>query len=200
MNVIIDYGLGNLDSIKTAFDRLGVEVVISKDAEKIKKAKVLILPGVGAFRDAIYNLEQSNLIPYIEKHVNDGKYLLGICLGMQLLYENSYENGEYKGLGFIKGCVKRLNIAYKVPHMGWNKLRIEKEDKILKYTKAEDFVYFVHSYYVESTMEEVIAYSDYGVKIPAIVKCKNIYGMQFHPEKSSKTGEYLLKAFCELIR
>jgi len=200
VNVIIDYGLGNLDSIKTAFERLGIEVVIASDKEVIKKAKALILPGVGAFRDAIKALKESSLIPYVEKHVEEGKYLLGICLGMQLLYEKSFENGEYEGLGFIKGSIKKLDIPYKVPHMGWNKLKTYKQDGILKYINDEDFVYFVHSYYAVSSMEELVAYADYGVKVPAIVRYKNVYGMQFHPEKSSKTGENLLKAFVELIK
>jgi imidazole glycerol-phosphate synthase subunit HisH len=199
MNIILDYGLGNLSSVETAFTRAGIETKLTSNPSEIENAKSLVIPGVGAFRDGIASLKQSGAIPYIEKHVAAGKPLLGICLGMQLLYEKSYENGEYEGLGFIKGSVERLEVPYKVPHMGWNSLQVIQEDNVLKYINENTYVYFVHSYYVKSSNEEVLAYADYGVKIPAIVRSKNVYGMQFHPEKSSQVGADLIKAYGELI-
>jgi imidazole glycerol-phosphate synthase subunit HisH len=199
MNIILDYGLGNLGSVETAFERAGIASKITNNPAEIEKASSLVIPGVGAFRDGITSLQRSGAIPYIENHVATGKPLLGICLGMQLLYEKSFENGEYEGLGFIEGSVSRLEVPYKVPHMGWNSLKFQKEDVVMKYIKENDYVYFVHSYYVTSENEEVLAYADYGKKIPAIVRNKNVYGMQFHPEKSSQVGADLIKAYGELI-
>lgn len=200
MNMIVDYGLGNLDSVLRAFERAGIETKISQDPYEISKATSLILPGVGAFRDGIGALKEKGFIPYLQKHVDSGKNLLGICLGMQLLYEKSYENGSYSGLGFLKGSVKKLDIGLKVPHMGWNALKFHKEDPVLKYIKEDAYVYFVHSYYIKGLEEDVLAYSKYEKKIPAIVRKGNIYGMQFHPEKSGKVGESLIKAYGELIQ
>jgi len=200
MNIIIDYGLGNIDSVARAFEKIGVETKISKDKDEIMNAKSIILPGVGAFRDAINALKEMDLIPILKEHVNKGKFLIGICLGMQLLYEKSYENGEYEGLGFIKGSVKKLDIDLKVPHMGWNNLKFNRKDEIVKYIKEDDYVYFVHSYYVNSSNEELISYTDYEKRIPAIVKKDNIYGIQFHPEKSSDVGMNILKAYGEMIK
>lgn len=200
MNVIVDYGLGNLSSVKRAFDNIGIKTKISNNINEIKNAKSLILPGVGAFRDAIKALEELELIPVIKEHVKKEKYLIGICLGMQLLYDKSYENGEYNGLGLIKGSVEKLDIDLKVPHMGWNNLRFNKEDKILKYIKEDDYVYFVHSYYVNSSNEELVAFTDYEKRIPSIVRNNNVYGIQFHPEKSSEVGVKILKAYGEMIK
>lgn len=200
MNIIIDYGLGNLESVYTAFEKLGIETKISSDKDEIAAATSLILPGVGAFRDAIKALHETNLIPIIKEHVKKGKFLMGICLGMQLLYEKSYENGEYEGLGIIKGSVEKLEIDFKIPHMGWNNLKFNKNDEILKYIKEDDYVYFVHSYYVNSSNEELIAYAKYGEKIPAIVRNNNVYGIQFHPEKSSDVGFNILRAYGEMIK
>ena len=183
MNIIIDYGLGNLASLLSAFEKVGVNVKVSKDISEIENAKCIILPGVGAFRDAINSLTEMNVIPTIKKHVEKGGYLLGICLGMQLLYESSYENGEYEGLGIITGSIRKLNIDYKVPHMGWNNLKFKKDDPIVKYIKEDDYVYFVHSYYAHSSNEELIAYANYGIDIPSIVRKDNVYGIQFHPRK-----------------
>ncbi|WP_099189007.1 imidazole glycerol phosphate synthase subunit HisH [Tepidibacter mesophilus] len=200
MNIIIDYGLGNLDSISRAFKMVGVETKISNNIDEINNANSIILPGVGAFRDAINSLKNMELIPVIKEHVDKGKFLIGICLGMQLLYEKSYENGEYEGLGFIKGNVKKLDIDLKVPHMGWNNIKFNKNDEILKYINEDDYVYFVHSYYVNSSNEELVAYTDYGTTIPSIVRKNNIYGIQFHPEKSSEVGANILKAYGEMIK
>lgn len=200
MNIIIDYGLGNLESVYRAFEKLGIETKISNDKDEISRANSLILPGVGAFRDAIKALNESDLIPLIKEHVKKGKFLMGICLGMQLLYEKSYENGEYDGLGIIKGSVDKLQVDLKIPHMGWNNLKFNKDDEILKYIKEDDYVYFVHSYYVNSSNEELIAYSEYGQNIPAIVRNNNTYGVQFHPEKSSDVGFNILKAYGEMIK
>lgn len=200
MNIIIDYGLGNLESVSRAFEMVGVETKISNDINEINNANSIILPGVGAFRDAINSLKDMKLIPVIKEHVNKGKFLIGICLGMQLLYEKSYENGEYEGLGLIKGNIKKLDIDLKVPHMGWNNIKFNKKDEILKYINEDDYVYFVHSYYANSSNEELVAYTDYGKTIPSIVRKNNIYGIQFHPEKSSKVGANILKAYGEMIK
>ena len=203
MIVIIDYGVGNLHSIKSALDYLKIENKVSKDVDEILNADGLILPGVGAFGDAMENLTNTGLIPTIRKFVESGKKLLGICLGAQLLYEKSFELGEYEGLGFIKGEVipfkGLIDKELKIPHMGWNELIFNKNDKILKYIKEKEQVYYVHSYFIKSEGTEVIASSEYDINVPGIVCYENIYGMQFHPEKSGITGLNLLKAFGELI-
>lgn len=200
MNIIVDYGLGNIDSVSRGFKKAGIETKISSDINEIKKANSLILPGVGAFRDSINALDELGLIPILREHASKGKFLIGICLGMQLLYEKSYEYGEYEGLGLIKGSINKLDISLKVPHMGWNNLKFNKEDDILKYIKEDDYVYFVHSYYANSSNEELIAFSEYEKKIPAIVRKNNVYGIQFHPEKSGEVGLNILKAYGEMIK
>ena len=200
MNIIIDYGLGNLASVSRAFDKAGIECKISSDKEDIINANSLILPGVGAFRDAIKSLEELELIPVIKEQADRGKKIIGICLGMQLLYEKSYEYGEHEGMGLIEGSVEKLGAGLKVPHMGWNDLKFTKQDPILRYINEEDYVYFVHSYYIKSSGSELITYADYGVTVPAIVRKDNIFGMQFHPEKSAQVGLNLLKAYGEMIR
>lgn len=199
MHVIIDYGMGNLASVQKAFEKLNVNVKISSNKEDIKSAKSLILPGVGAFRDAINLLDESGLSTCIKEEVEKGKYIIGICLGMQLLYDKGYENGEYDGLGFIKGSIKYLDVNLKVPHMGWNNLKFNKQDPILKYIKEDEYVYFVHSYYAQSDNSEMISYAEYEKKVPAIVRKDNVYGIQFHPEKSGETGLNILKAYKEII-
>src|SRR6056297_1144177 len=164
MNIIIDYGLGNLNSVQRGFERVGLDTKISSDIEDIKNSNSLILPGVGAFRDAINLLKEKNLKDIIIKEVKKGKNILGICLGMQLLYEKSYENGIYEGLGLVKGNIKKFDINLKVPHMGWNDLKIKKDNPIIKYIEEGDYVYYVHSYYAEGSEEDIIAYSEYEVK------------------------------------
>ena len=200
MNVILDYDSGNLDSVLRGFLEAGIDTIISKDIEVIKNATSLVLPGVGAFGDAMSALNKSGLIPYIKKHVEEGKFLFGICLGMQLLYEKGYEHGIYEGLGLIPGDVKYLDISEKVPHMGWNDLSFFKpNDPILNYIHENDYVYFVHSYAVESSLVELIAYTTYEKLIPAIVRKESIYATQFHPEKSGNVGANILKAYKEIL-
>lgn len=200
MNIIVDYGLGNLDSVSRGFQRSGIETKISRNLDEIKNAQSLILPGVGAFRDAINALRDLELIDPIKEFVKSGKYLVGICLGMQLLYDKSFEYGEYDGLGLIDGNVEFLDINLKVPHMGWNNLKFQKEDdEILRYINEDSYVYFVHSYYANSSNKELVAYAEYEKKVPAIVRKDNVYGLQFHPEKSGEVGNNILKAYKELI-
>ena len=197
MNIIVDYGLGNLDSVSRGFQRSGIETKISRNLDEIKNAQSLILPGVGAFRDAINALKDLELIEPIKEFVKSGKYLVGICLGMQLLYDKSFEYGEYDGLGLIDGNVEFLDINLKVPHMGWNNLKFQKEDdEILRYINEDSYVYFVHSYYANSSNKELVAYAEYE---KAIVRKDNVYGLQFHPEKSGEVGNNILKAYKELI-
>nr|UWI51586.1 imidazole glycerol phosphate synthase subunit HisH [Clostridioides difficile] len=201
MNIIVDYGLGNIDSVSRGFKKAGIETKISNNLNEIKEANSLILPGVGAFRDSINALNKLDLVPIIKEHVSKGKFLIGICLGMQLLYEKSYEYGEYEGLGLIEGRIDKLDISLKVPHMGWNNLKFNKKnDDILKYIKEDDYVYFVHSYYANSSNEELVAFSEYEKKIPAIVRKNNVYGIQFHPEKSGEVGLNILRAYGEMIK
>lgn len=199
MHVIIDYGMGNLASVQRAFEKLNVDVKISSKIEDLREAKSLILPGVGAFRDAINLLKEQDLCEVIKEEVSKGKYLIGICLGMQLLYDKSYEYGDYDGLKLIKGSIEYLNVDLKIPHMGWNNLKFKKDDPILKYINEDDYVYFVHSYYAVSDNSEVIAYSEYEKQVPAIVRNNNVYGIQFHPEKSGETGLNILRAYKEII-
>lgn len=199
MNVILDYGLGNLKSLQTALDRAGIPTEITSDKALIASADVIFLPGVGAFRDASGELWQSGLAELVIEKSRQGCFVIGICLGMQLLYEKSFENGEYRGLGLIPGEVVRLEGMPKIPHMGWNSLQIKREDPLVKYLTPGDYVYFVHSYYARSGGEEILAWTEYGEQIPAIVRRGNVIGFQFHPEKSSDTGVSLLNALKEVI-
>ncbi|QCX34563.1 imidazole glycerol phosphate synthase subunit HisH [Caloramator sp. E03] len=201
MIAIIDYGAGNLKNVYRAVINMGFDAKVTSKAEDINNSKAMILPGVGAFGDAIYNLEKADLIDCIKENISKGKYILGICLGFQLFYDVSYEGGCYKGLGLLKGEVVRFSGKLKVPHIGWNSLVFNKEDEIVKGIRNNDYAYFVHSYYVKpDNFEDVILYCDYEVKVPAIVRNNNIIGMQFHPEKSGKVGGKLLKNFGELIK
>ncbi|VXC19362.1 imidazole glycerol phosphate synthase, glutamine amidotransferase subunit [Bacillus sp. 349Y] len=203
---ILDYGMGNLFSVSKALERLGVPYVISDDQEELLKADGIILPGVGAFKDAMALLESTHLKETIMAFVNTGKPLLGICLGMQLLFEDSEENGRTKGLGLLPGTVVRIpkedleGNTYKVPHMGWNHLKYAKPS-ILTEGLEEGYVYFVHSYYVhEGAADVTVASADYaGVLVPAVVSRDNVYGMQFHPEKSGELGMELLKNFTTRV-
>lgn len=201
MIVIIDYGVGNLFSLKSSLDSIGAETVISGDIDVIKKASKIILPGVGAFCDAVKKLKDSSLFDLIIEEANNKKPILGICLGMQMLFEKSFENGEYEGLGLIKGEVRPIKEIipddYKVPQIGWNYLKFNNEKHpLFKYIKEEDYVYFVHSYY-GAFCDSVIAYTEYGAPITAAVAKDNVMGCQFHPEKSGDVGLSILKAFCE---
>jgi imidazole glycerol-phosphate synthase subunit HisH len=204
MIAIIDYGVGNIHSVMSALNKLEIENILTADPEIIKNADGIILPGVGAFRDAIKSIEDTGLIPLIKKCAADGKPLLGICLGMQLLYEKNFEDGEYEGLGLLKGEVRSLkpyiSKDLKIPHMGWNRLNIKENSPLFKYLGEEEFVYYVHSYFACGSDKDILASSGYDVEVPGVVGHKNIMGMQFHPEKSSSTGLKLLKAFGEMIK
>ena len=203
MIAIVDYGCGNLYSLQCSLNFLNLESVITSDPEVIKSADKIILPGVGAFGDAVELLKSSGLDKVVKSEAAKGKYILGICLGMQLLFEKSYEYGEHNGLGLIKGEVAPLSddikSDLKIPHMGWNALNISNiNDPIFKYTKNGDYIYYVHSFYAKNCNEALLATSDYEVLVPGLVKNKNVYGAQFHPEKSGDVGLNLLKAFAEL--
>ena len=203
MIVIIDYGCGNLYSLQCSLNFLNLESIITSDPEIIKSADKIILPGVGAFGDAVELLKKSGLDEIVKAEADKGKFILGICLGMQLLFEKSFEYGEHNGLGLIKGEVCPLSddikSDLKIPHMGWNSLCIKDiNDPIFKYTKNGDYVYYVHSFYAKNCEKALLAYSDYEVLVPGLVKNKNVYGAQFHPEKSGDVGLGLLKAFAEL--
>jgi glutamine amidotransferase len=203
MIAIVDYGCGNLYSLQCSLNFLNLESKITSDPEDIKSADKIILPGVGAFGDAVKLLKESGLDEVVKAQAAKGKYILGICLGMQLLFEKSFEYGEHKGLGLIKGEVCPLSndikSDLKIPHMGWNSLNIKDlNDPIFKYTKQGDYVYYVHSFYAKNCDEALLATSDYEVLVAGLVKNKNVYGAQFHPEKSGDVGLNLLKAFAEL--
>ena len=202
MLAIIDYGVGNLFSLQCSLKKIGVEAVVTKDPETIKNAKRIILPGVGAFGDASKKLYESGLVELITEEANSGKPFLGICLGMQLLFEKGYEYGEHKGLGFLKGNVisleGKIDKLLQIPHMGWNALDFKKESPLFKYINDGDFVYFVHSYYATDCDDSVIATSEYSIPVTAAVGKGNIFGCQFHPEKSGDVGLNILKAFCEI--
>ncbi len=201
MIAIIDYGVGNIKNVYKAFTNLGLDVVVTSDKELINKSSVIILPGVGAFKDAVDNLKKYDLVDCIKENVGMGKLIFGICLGMQLLFDKSYEDGEWDGLGLLGGEIVRFSEKLKVPHMGWNRLIKAKDDEIGRNIKEGEYVYFVHSYYLKpSNKEDVIFWTDYGVKVPAIVRKNNIIGMQFHPEKSGKTGLKLLSNIKEMIK
>ncbi|WP_249030298.1 imidazole glycerol phosphate synthase subunit HisH [Tannockella kyphosi] len=200
MIAIIDYNVGNLLSVQSAFDRLEMESVITRDPIVIKQAKGIVLPGVGTFKVAMQNLKQFGLIEIISECKDKGVPILGICLGMQILFEKGFEVEETKGLGFIPGVVDYMNIDEKIPHMGWNQLVFCQESPLLQYIDEHDDVYFVHSYMATCPQDNLVAYSMYGSnKITAIVKNKNVMGCQFHPEKSGKIGSKILMGFREMI-
>ena len=203
MTAIINYGVGNLFSLTGSLKHLGIDAVVTNNPDDIKNAERIILPGVGAFADAKQKLVDTGLIPVIDNEVKNGKPLLGICLGMQMLFEKSFEYGEHSGLGYIKGEICPLNedipANMKVPHIGWNKLIIkDANNPLLKYTNEGDYVYYVHSFYGKNCDESLVAYSEYYVNVPGIVCNNNVFGTQFHPEKSGEVGLNMLKAFCEV--
>ena len=203
MLAIVDYGVGNLFSLKSSLQAIGADVCVTSDEEVLRKADQIILPGVGAFGDAAKKLRDSGLCKVLTEEARNGKPLLGICLGMQLLFEKSYEYGVHEGLGLIKGSVKPIVDVIpkdlKVPHIGWNSLDFKKEKSpLFKYLHDGDYVYFVHSYYGADCEESVIAESEYGVPLTAAVADKNVFGCQFHPEKSGEVGLNILRAFIEM--
>ncbi len=201
MIAIIDYGVGNLFSLKSSFAAVGVEAVVTADAAVLRAADKLVLPGVGAFGDAAQKLRDSGLADVVKEEAAAGKPLLGICLGMQLLFDTSYEYGQHQGLGLIKGNIRPIADVIptdlKIPHIGWNALKFTRETPLFRYIREGDFVYFVHSFYAADCDEAVIAVSDYGAPLTAAVAVGNVYGCQFHPEKSGEVGLNILRAFCE---
>lgn len=201
MIVIVDYGVGNIRNVERAFTKLNMDVVVTRDVDSINKAQAIILPGVGAFRDAISNLKKYDLVECLKQNAAKGTWIVGICLGMQLLYEKSYEDGEYEGLGLLRGeIVKFDDTELKVPHMGWNQLVKRREDEIGKGLSENDYVYFVHSYYLKNEEADTVIFtSSYGVDVPAIIRKNNIIGMQFHPEKSGDVGVKILRSLKELM-
>ncbi len=201
MIAIVDYGVGNLFSLKSSLNRIGAEAVVSGDAAVLRAADKILLPGVGAFEDAAKKLRDSGLAEVVISEAKNGKPLLGICLGMQLLFEKSMEYGEHAGLGLLKGSIEDLTpdipSDLKVPHIGWNALNITRPHPLLKYVKAGDCVYFVHSFYAKPGAN-TIATAEYGTDVTAAVADGNVMGCQFHPEKSGEVGLNILRAFCEM--
>ncbi len=195
---IVDYHLNNLRSVQKAFEKVGSSAFISDKPDELRKADKLVLPGVGAFGQAMENLASLGLRTVLDEHVTAGRPLLGICLGMQLLFSKSYELGEFSGLGYVKGEVKLFPSAVKVPHMGWNQVEIVRSSPILRNVEEKSFVYFVHSYFVDPTEDVTIARTEYGPRFTSIIEKNNIIGIQFHPEKSQTAGLQLLKNYSEI--
>lgn len=201
MLAIVDYGMGNLFSVASSLEFLGIKAVISSDKKVIEDSSHILLPGVGAFRDAAKILKESKMDEFLKNQANLGKPILGICLGMQILFEKSFEYGEHEGLGLLKGDIipmkGNINPNLKIPQIGWNDLRFHKTHPVLKNLKNQDYVYFVHSYFASNCDESLIASTNYGGQIPAIVGKDNILACQFHPEKSSEVGLEILKSFVK---
>lgn len=203
MIAIIDYGVGNLFSLKSSLGMIGADARVTGDADEIRRADKIILPGVGAFEDAADKLRATGLERVVMEEAGKGKAMMGICLGMQLLFERSFEYGEHRGLGLIKGDVVDMRpvipAELKVPHIGWNALDMTKpEHPLFRYIQNGDCVYFVHSYYAANCDRAVLATAEYGKELTAAVADKNVIGCQFHPEKSGAVGLNILRAFCEL--
>lgn len=202
MVAIIDYGVGNLFSLRSSLKEIGAEAVVTSDEKVIAEADRIILPGVGAFEDAARKLRESGMAEVVKREAAAGKPMMGICLGMQLMFDVGYEYGVHEGLGLIKGSVRPIADVipegYKIPHIGWNLLKFRRESPLFKYIKEDDYVYFVHSYYAAECDESVIAVTEYGAELTAAVANGNVYGCQFHPEKSGEVGMNILKAFMEL--
>ena len=201
MNVIIDYGVGNLFSLKSSFAFIGEPARVSSDPDEIYKADRVILPGVGAFADAAARLRAGGLDEAVKSVAKKGTPLLGICLGMQLLFDASEEYGYHAGLGLLPGCVRRIPVpdeSYKIPQIGWNSLHIVREHPLFANTNEGDFVYFVHSFHAEDCGEALLATTDYGTTVTAAAARDNVCGTQFHPEKSGEVGLSILRAFCAI--
>ena len=202
MVAIVDYGVGNLFSLRSSLEAIGAEVVVTSDADVLARADQIILPGVGAFEDAARKLRESGLAHAIRALAAQGKPLMGICLGMQMLFEKSFEYGEHEGLGLIPGNVRPIAdvipAGYKIPHIGWNALHFVGENPLFSYIKEGDCVYFVHSYYAADCEDSIIATAEYGPELTAAVARGNVLGCQFHPEKSGNVGLNILKAFVEM--
>ena len=202
MVAIVDYGVGNLFSLKSSFAAIGEEAVVTSDPNTLRNADRIILPGVGAFGDAAEKLKTSGMFDLMRTLAAEGKPIMGICLGMQLLFEKSFEYGEHQGLGLIRGSIRPIADVIpkdlKIPHIGWNALTFQNPDaKLLRYLKEGEFVYFVHSYYGTDCALDTVATAEYGAPLTAMVERGNVCGCQFHPEKSGDVGLRILKAFCE---
>ncbi len=200
---IVDYGVGNLFSLKSSFEEVGEKVTVVKNPEELKICDKIILPGVGAFSDAAAKLKSTGFDEILKEYAKNGTPIMGICLGMQLLFDKSYEYGEHFGLGLIEGEIVPIKNALKeelkIPHIGWNALVIkEPKSEIFKFLNSGECVYFVHSYYAVTNSENIIASTEYGATLTAAVQKGNVYGCQFHPEKSGEAGLKILKAFCEI--
>ena len=202
MLAIVDYGVGNLFSLKCSLEAIGVDALVTSDEQKLRDADRIILPGVGAFGDASEKLKATGLDRVVIEEANKGKPLMGICLGMQLLLEKGFEYGVYEGLGLIKGEIRPISEVIpkklKNPQIGWNALLFKQQSPIFKYIKDGDYVYFVHSYYGASCEKDTLAVTEYGVPLTAAVGRDNIFGCQFHPEKSGEVGLNILRGFCEV--
>ena len=204
MIIIINYGVGNLFSLESSFNAIGYDVKVTSSAEDIEQADKIILPGVGAFGDAARKLRASGLAEPLLNAAEQGKNILGICLGMQLLFDKSFEYGEHEGLGLIPGEIVpinnnlKINLNLKIPHIGWNALIFKKQSRLFKYINNLDCVYFVHSYYAKCADKYITAVTEYGSELTAAAEHENIFGCQFHPEKSGAVGLNILRAFCEL--
>lgn len=203
MVAIVDYGVGNLFSLRSSFAMIGADAIATSDPDVIRSAERIILPGVGAFGDAREKLAATGLDKVVIEEAEKGKPILGICLGMQLLFDESYEYGTHKGLSLVKGSIRPIADVIpselKIPHIGWNSLSFgEEKSELFKYINEGDFVYFVHSFYGADCAESIIATTDYGAPITAAVARGNVYGCQFHPEKSGQVGLNILKAFVEI--
>lgn len=203
MIAIVDYGVGNLFSLKSSLAAIGQEAVVTADADVLRSADQVILPGVGAFGDAADKLRQSGLDKVVIELANSGKPLMGICLGMQLLFDKGYEYGVHDGLGLIHGDIRPITDVIpadlKVPHIGWNALQFCGENSpLFRYVEEGECVYFVHSFYGANCADSTIATTEYGADLTAAVANGNVFGCQFHPEKSGDTGMRLLRAFCEM--
>lgn len=198
MITIIDYAINNLRSVEKALQHLQIPVEATSSPDRIRSAEKLILPGVGAFADAMANLEAKQLKELIVTKVREGTPLLGVCLGLQLLFSESEEFGRHAGLNLFPGKVRRLPSSVKVPHIGWNQLHLKQSDPLLQDVPDGAFVYFVHSYYAEAEPAQVLATTDYGLEFPAITRRENVWATQFHPEKSQDIGLQILKNFAAL--
>ena len=202
MIAIVDYGVGNLFSLISSFNKIDAEIVVTADPQVISDADGIILPGVGAFEDAARKLRDSGLDKVIVEQAQKGKKLMGICLGMQMLFQHSYEYGCHEGLGLLKGNIVPMKDSIpadlKIPHIGWNALHFTKESNLFKYINQNDCVYFVHSFYATDCDDSVIATAEYGKELTAAVQKDNVMGCQFHPEKSGEVGLNILRAFCEM--
>lgn len=197
---IIDYEVGNLANVYNAWKRLGIEPAITRDAQVIRDADLIELPGVGAIRDAMANLEKFELIPLLQEQVQSGKFFMGVCLGMQALFERDYEGGTYQGLGFLPGEVVPFRTRLKVPHMGWNELEFSGDHWLMNKLPAHPYAYFVHSYLkTPADSPDVIATASYGQPVPAICGKDNVLGFQCHPEKSGRVGAQLLQNIIDYV-